>query len=173
MAVLCLWEFTVVDSPAEVVLALFFFFSMTAILSWACWKVYQIAKLSIHKNPADILYSDNDTLNRWGFLYVQFKAIAYYFIGPVLLYILLKAMFISFGQKKGPLQAVALVLIELVALVAVSYFRPWMDKRTNIFNISICAINLLNAIFLLVFSDIFRQPVRICAIPCRNIAAKN
>jgi hypothetical protein len=166
MAVLCLWELTVIDSPAEVVLALFFFFSMTAILSWACWKVYQIAKRSIHKNPADLLFSDNDILNRWGFLYVQFKATAYYFIGPFLLYILLKAMFISFGQKKGVIQAVALVLIELAALVAVGYFRPWMDKRTNIFNISICTINLLNAIFLLVFSNVFNQPVRIYSTPC-------
>ncbi|KAH0542346.1 hypothetical protein FGG08_003283 [Glutinoglossum americanum] len=158
MAVLCLWELTVIDSPAEVVLALFFFFSMTAILSWACWKVYQFAKRSIHKNPADILYSDNDTLNRWGFLYVQFKATAYWFIGPVLFYILIKAMFISFGQKNGTIQAVALVLIELAVLVAVSWYKPWMDKRTNIFNISICSINFLNAIFLLVFSNLFNQP---------------
>jgi hypothetical protein len=33
-----------------------------------------------------------------------------------------------------------------------------MDKSTNIFNISICAINFLNAIFLLVFTDVFNQP---------------
>ena len=139
MAVLCLWELTVIDSPAEVVLALFFFLSMTGILSWACYKVYQIAKSSMDKNPAITLFSDNETVNRWGFLYVQFKASACYFIGPLLLYILLKAMFISFGQKSSTLQAIALVLIELVALVVVSYYRPWMDKRTNIFNISICS----------------------------------
>jgi Transient receptor potential (TRP) ion channel/ML-like domain len=163
MAVLCLWELTVIDSPAEVVLALFFFLSMTGILSWACYKVYLIAKSSMHKNPAITLFSDNETVNRWGFLYVQFKASAYYFIGPLLIYILLKAMFISFGQKSGTLQAIALVLIELVALVAVSYYRPWMDKRTNLFNISICSINFLNVIFLLVFSNVFNQPV--CTYP--------
>jgi len=36
---------------------------------------------------------------------------------------------------------------------------PYMDKKTNAFNISICVINFVSAIFLLVFSDVFNQPV--------------
>merc|ERR1711964_372119 len=59
MTILCLWEFTQVDSPAEVVLAIFFFFGMTGTLAWAALKVVRIAKRSeeMHKNPAYILYS--------------------------------------------------------------------------------------------------------------------
>ena len=34
-----------------------------------------------------------------------------------------------------------------------------MDKKTNAFNISICVINFLSAIFLLVFTEVFNQPV--------------
>jgi hypothetical protein len=160
MAVLCLWELTVRDSAGAVVLAIFFFFSMVGILGWASFKVVRIAQrsVSLHKNPAYILYSDPSALNRWGFLYVQFKASAYYYIIPLLLYVLVKAMFIAFGQKNGIVQAIALLLIELFYLVAVSFMRPWMDKRTNIFNISICAINFLNAIFLMVFSGVFKNP---------------
>jgi hypothetical protein len=67
-------------------------------------------------------------------------------------------MFIAFGQNAGTVQAIALVLIEAIALIGASVIRPWMDKSTNIFNISICAINFLNAIFLLVFTDVFNQP---------------
>ncbi|KAH6683263.1 hypothetical protein B0J14DRAFT_467733 [Halenospora varia] len=160
MTILCLWEFTQVDSPAEVVLAIFFFFGMTGTLAWAAMKVVRIAKRSVemHKNPAYILYSDPAALNKWGFLYVQFRATAYYFILPMLIYILIKGMFIAFGQNAGTVQAIALLLIEAAALIGASVIRPWMDKSTNSFNIAICAMNFLNAIFLLVFTDVFNQP---------------
>jgi hypothetical protein len=160
MTILCLWEFTQVDSAAEVVLAVFFFIGMLATLTWAALKVFRIAKRSeaMHKNPAYILYSDPAALNKWGFLYVQFRATAYYFIFPVLFYILIKGMFVAFAQGNGNVQAIAFVIIEFGALIAASVLRPWMDKGTNGFNISIYAINALNAIFLLVFTGIFNQP---------------
>jgi uncharacterized membrane protein len=73
-------------------------------------------------------------------------------------YILIKGMFIALAQKAGVVQAVALVLIEAGLLVAVSVLRPYMDKKTNGFNIAIAAINFLSAIFLLVFTSVFNQP---------------
>jgi len=160
MTILCLWEFTQVDSAAEVVLAIFFFFGMTGTLAWAALKVIRIAKRSVdmHKNPAYILYSDPTCLNKWGFLYVQFRATAYYFILPTLAYIVVKGMFVAFGQNSGTAQAIALLLIEAIILIGASVIRPWMDKSTNSFNIAICAINFLNAIFLLIFTDVFNQP---------------
>ncbi|PMD23651.1 TRP-domain-containing protein [Hyaloscypha hepaticicola] len=160
MTILCLWEFTQVDSPAEVVLAIFFFFGMTGTLAWAAMKVIRIAKRSVemHKNPAYILYSDPSALNKWGFLYVQFRATAYYFILPCLVYILIKGMFIAFGQNAGTVQAVALLLIEAIFLIGASVIRPWMDKSTNSFNIAICSVNFVNAVFLLIFTDVFNQP---------------
>lgn len=143
------------------VLALFFFISMTVALLWASLKVFRIAKRSVamHKNPAYILYSDPSALNKWGFLYVQFRATAYYFIIPMLGYILVKSLFIAFGQNSGTAQAIGLLIVEAGFLIAVSILRPWMDKKTNAFNISIAAINFLNTIFLLVFTAVFNQPV--------------
>ena len=76
-------------------------------------------------------------------------------------YILIKALFIAFAQASGTAQAIALVIIEAGFLIGVSILRPWMDKKTNAFNISIAAINFLNAIFLLVFTAVFNQPVSI------------
>ncbi|OIW23699.1 TRP-domain-containing protein [Coniochaeta ligniaria NRRL 30616] len=160
MTVLCLWEFTQNDSAAEMVLAVFFFFGMTITLGWAASKVIRIARRSVamHRNPAYILFSDPQALNKWGFLYVQFRASAYYFIVPMLGYTLLKGMFLAFAQSKGTVQAVAFIIIEAGALIAASVLRPWMDKSTNSFNIAICAVNFLNAIFLLIFTDVFNQP---------------
>ena len=161
MVVLCFWEFTVIDSGAIVALAVFTIFTMIGILGWASSKVIRLARRSIamHKNPAYILYSDPASLNKWGFLYVQFKATAYFFIVPFLIYILVKGMFIGLAQGSGIAQAVALVIIEAVFLVGVCIMTPYMDKKTNAFNISICVINFISAIFLLVFSGVFDQPV--------------
>ena len=161
ICILCLWELTVRDSAAEVILALFFFISMTVALAWASFKVYRIAKRSVamHKNPAYILYSDPSALNKWGFLYVQFRATAYYFIVPVLGYIFVKSLFIAFAQPSGVAQAVALLIIDLAFLITVSILRPWMDKKTNAFNIAIAAVNFLNTIWLLIFTEVFGQPV--------------
>ncbi|KAF2841929.1 TRP-domain-containing protein [Patellaria atrata CBS 101060] len=160
MVVLCFYELTRRDSAAEVVLAIFTLVCMIGILGWASSKVIRIAQRSIamHKNPAYILYSDPVSLNKWGFLYVQFKASAYYYIVPCLIYVLVKGMFIGLAQSSGVAQAVALVIIEAGFLISLSIMRPYMDKKTNGFNIAISAINFLSAIFLLVFSNVFNQP---------------
>lgn len=161
MVVLCFWELTRDDSAGEMVLAIFTIVTMIGILGWAASKVIRLARRSIamHKNPAYVLYSDPICLNKWGFLYVQFKATAYYFIGPVLVYILFKGMFIAFGQGSGVAQAVGLVIIEAIYLILVSILTPYMDKKTNAFMISICVINFISAVFLLIFSNVFGQPV--------------
>ncbi|KAK4245946.1 hypothetical protein C7999DRAFT_42556 [Corynascus novoguineensis] len=160
IAILCLWEFTQNDSPAAMVLAVFFFFGSLITLGYAAYRVIRIARRSValHRNPAYILFSDPHALNKWGFLYVQFRASAYYYIVPLLIYILIKAMFIAFSQRAGTVQAVAFIILEAGALISASVLRPWMDKSTNSFNIAICAINFINSIFLFVFTDVFGLP---------------
>ncbi|KAG5982786.1 hypothetical protein E4U55_001324 [Claviceps digitariae] len=160
IAIFCLWEFTQVDSPAEVVLAIFFFFGLAATLLWGAAKVIRIARrsLAMHRNAAYMLFSDPQALNKWGFLYIQFRASAYYFIIPVLSYTLVKAMFVALAQKTSTVQVIGFVIIEAGALIAASVMRPWMDKSTNSFNIAICVVNFLNAICLLIFSNVFGAP---------------
>lgn len=160
MVVLCFWELTKRDSAAEVVLAISTIVTMLVILTWASIKVWRIARRSIalHKNPAYILYSDPKALNKWGFLYVQFKATMYYFIFIMLIYILIKGMFIAFAQTASIVQAVALLIIEAALLITISILRPYMDKKTNAFNISIASINFFNVILLLFFTGVFNVP---------------
>jgi len=164
MVVLCFWELTRDDSGAEMVLAVLTIATMIGILGWAASKVVRLARRSIamHKNPAYILYSDPISLNKWGFLYVQFRAAAYYFTIPVLAYIFIRGCIIAFGQwssTAGIAQAIALLLVEAIWLIVICVMKPHMDKKTNAFNISICVVSLINAIFLVMFSDVFGQPV--------------
>ncbi|KAH7162031.1 hypothetical protein B0J13DRAFT_430461 [Dactylonectria estremocensis] len=162
ITILCLWEFTQVDSPALVILAVIFFFGILTTLGWVTFQVVRLARP--HCNPAYVLFSNSQVLNRLGFLYVQFRASAYYFIIPILGYTIIKGMFIAFGQHKGVVQAIALILIEAAALIASSVLRPWMDKGTNSFNIAIHVLNFLNAIFLLIFTNVFGAPTMVAAI---------
>lgn len=166
MCIMCLWEFTQIDSPALVVLAVFFLLGLILTLGWGASKVIRIARRSVamHRNPAYILFSDPQALNKWGFLYIQFRASAYYFIVPVLVYIFVKAVFVALAQKSGVAQAVGFVIIEAGALVAASVLRPWMDKSTNSFNIAICAVNFANAIFLLIFTNVFGAPAIVVGV---------
>lgn len=158
--ILCFWEFTQRDSAAEVTLAVLFFIGISTSLALAMWKILQIAKRSgeVYKTPAYTLFSNATALNKWGFLYMQFRATACSFLVPILAYIVVKAAFVGFGQGSGTLQAIALVVIEAIALIGASIIRPWMDKPANWINISICAINFLNAVLLLIFTDIFNGP---------------
>lgn len=156
----CLWEFTQSDSPAEIVLAVFFLVSTLVTLGFGTWKVITIARRSIsnHSNPAYILFADPNVINKWGFLYIQFKASAYYTIAPLLAYIFLKSLFLAVAQKSGVTQAIAFIILEAAALIGASVMRPWMDKATNTFNIMICVVNFINAICLLIFTNVFDAP---------------
>ncbi|PHH75878.1 hypothetical protein CDD80_1994 [Ophiocordyceps camponoti-rufipedis] len=162
MSILCLWEFTQADSAAEVIIAVIIFFGLTSVLFWGASRLILIARRSVtlHQNPAYILFADPKVLNKWGFLYIQFRASAYYFIFPTLGYILVKSMLVALGQhgNRGIAQAVGIFVLETGALIAASVMRPWMDKSTNSFNIAICAVNFLNAICLLVFTNVLGAP---------------
>jgi Transient receptor potential (TRP) ion channel len=100
MSLLCLWELVQRDSIGATVNAILMFLTMTALLFFASYRVIRLARrsISLHQSAAYILYSDTEQLNRWGFLYVQFRADAYYFILPLLVYVFLKGALIAFMQ---------------------------------------------------------------------------
>jgi hypothetical protein len=103
MSLLCLWELTKRDSAGAVLNAILMFLTMSALLFYASYRVIRLARrsISLHQSAAYILYSDSEQLNRWGFLYVQFRADAYYFILPLLIYAVVKGAIIAFMQPIG------------------------------------------------------------------------
>lgn len=157
---LCLWEFTQRDSPAAVVLAIFFLVGIMGLLGKAAVDIISIASRSVseYKNPAFILFSDPQIFDKLGFLYIPFRASAYYFIAPALLYTFIKALLIAVAQSSPVVQAIGFLIVEIVAFIGAVIIRPWMDKPTNSFNIAILVVNLLNAVFMLIFSDVFGAP---------------
>ncbi|KXJ90984.1 hypothetical protein Micbo1qcDRAFT_163691 [Microdochium bolleyi] len=155
---LCLLEFKRRDSAALVVVAVAFLLGTIGTLAYAAYTVIVIARRSIvlHKNPAYSLYAEDSALNRWGFLYIQFRASAYYFVAVMLGYMFVKSLVIAVASGIG--LAIALMIVEAAALIGASVMRPWMDKKMNSFNIAICAINFFNTICILIYTEVFGQP---------------
>ncbi|KAF5859944.1 hypothetical protein ETB97_002204 [Aspergillus alliaceus] len=157
VCILCLWEFTTHDSVAEVILAVVMLLSMTATLVMAAARIILKARRSveIYKSPAFMLQNDTVFMNKWGFLYAHHHPQAYYFVALMVVYIFVKGVFVGLCQVSSAAQIAALFVIELLMLVAVCVIRPWMDKKTNIMNITIASINTLNILLLLIFN--FRE----------------
>ncbi|PLB48320.1 TRP-domain-containing protein [Aspergillus steynii IBT 23096] len=166
MCVLCLWELTHRDSGAEMALAISMWLLTSLALGWATFKIFQRAKrsISMHNSPAYTLYSDPTCFNNWGFLYINYRATAYYFIVPMLVYTIIKGMVIAFAQSAPVAQTALILVLEAIMLIGVSIIRPYMDKGTNIYGIAAAAVNFLNSVFLLIFSDVFNQPALMTGI---------
>lgn len=162
ISTLCLWELAERDSPAEVVLAVGFLMTLCVILAFGTYKTLrtlnQTRKDSTNANPAYGLFADVGVLNKFGPLYIQYRASASYFIIPSLIRIVGKAMLVALGQNKPIAQAIALMIIEVGFLIAASVIRPWMDKGINSFHIAISVVDFLNSVLLFIFCNVFSLP---------------
>lgn len=168
LSVMCLWEFTNASSVATVITAAIIYAVVAASLLFATSKVVLLARKStkMFQNPAYILYGNNEILNRWGFLYVQYRATHYWFLMPFIAYIFVKSAVIAFGQANGKVQAVIIFAVELAYMIALCWFKPYMDKKTNGFNIAISVICFVNSIFFLFFSQLFGEKADVAASIC-------
>lgn len=166
LVVMCIWEFTARDSSGIVVVAVFFFLVALVLMAFSAIKVFLNGRRSVrdHKNPAYLLYGNESFLNKFGFIYVQYRADCYWFVLLSLFYIFSKSLFVAAMQGYGKVQSLIVLGIELVYCVIVCWIRPFMDKRTNAFNITISVINTLNAIFFAFFSFVFREPPVVASV---------
>lgn len=160
ITVLCFWEFSSRDSAGIIVIAVFLLIVALVLLCQAAVRVIYIGRKSVRqfKNPAYLLFGNGTFLNQYGFIYVQYKADCYYFIAVSLLYVILKSLFVAVLQHYGRVVSVIIFAIELVYLIILCWIKPFMDGRTNAFNISISVIGTINALFFMFFSSIFNEP---------------
>lgn len=166
ISLLSLWELTERDSAAIVVVAVFLLLIICGLLSFGAFRVIERGRKSQseYKTPAYLLYGDTKFLNRFGFLYVQFQADFYWWLIPVLAYTILRSIFVGLVQSQGKAQAMCVFLIELAYFIALCCIRPYMDKRTNIFNMAIHGVNWFNSLLFLFFSNIFGQPAVVASV---------
>lgn len=166
ITLLCIYEFTQNDSPAVMADAVIILIIIVCLLIYGCTRVMLKGgeSLRLYKNPAYLLYGDTQFLNRYGFLYAQFKADRYWWVLPLLLYSFFRSLFVAVLQEQGKAQAMIIFIIELAYFGCLCWIRPYLDKRTNIFNIAIHLVNLINAFFFLFFSNLFKQPAVVSSV---------
>ncbi|KAJ5655557.1 hypothetical protein N7507_007507 [Penicillium longicatenatum] len=166
MCVICMWELIQRDSAAEIILAITMWLVMSIVLLYAGFRVFQRAKASkaLNEHPAYTLYSDPVTLTKWGFLYINYRAQAYYFIIPVLTATVVRGMVTAFAQSAWVAQSIVLLILEAAMMVVTIVIKPYMDRAANGFAITATVLNFLNAIFMLVFSNVFNQPEMMTSI---------
>ncbi|QEU62162.1 Flc3/Flc1 [Kluyveromyces lactis] len=166
ITILCFWEFIQRDSPALIVLSCLFIIMVYGILGYVSLRTISFAKQSIqlHNNPAAILYGDQRVLNKYGFFYTMFSANYYYWSCVIMTQNFVKGAFIAFAQASGKTQALALFIIDLAYFAAIIKFKPYLDRATNILNILISTVTLVNSFLFLFFSDLFGQPRPVASI---------
>lgn len=166
LTVLSFWEFMERDSPAVIVVACLFLVQCLGLMSWAAYRTISFARLSVQQcnNPAALLYGDETVLNKYGFFYTMFNAANYWWNCVILSYILLKSIFISFAQASGKTQALAIFIIDLAYFISLIRFQPYLDRPTNIINIFITTVTLVNSFLFMFFSDLFGQPDSVASV---------
>ncbi|CAL9738481.1 flavin carrier protein 1 [Monosporozyma servazzii] len=166
LTILSFWEFTERDSAAVIVIACLLLILAIGMMLWAAYRTRYFANKSIQQytNPAALLYGDEYVLHKYGFFYTMFSATYYWWNSVLLSYILIKSLFIGFAQASGKTQALAIFILDLAYFIAIIRYKPYLDKPTNIINICISTVTLVNSFLFLFFSDLFGQPYSVSAI---------
>lgn len=160
VVLLCVWEFTQNNSSGCLAFAIIIFAFVVILIGVATIRIFLEGLKSInqYKNPAYLLFGNDLFYFKYGFLYSQYLAKRYYWVLFNFIYLFIRALLIAVLQDQGKVCACLIFAIEIIHTVVVIVFRPFMDKRTNIFNIFIAVINLVNSVFFLFYSNVFKQP---------------
>jgi len=142
--------------------------SFLVVLGISVYFVFRLARQATKagKSLTEGLFGTSVAVNKWAFLYNSYHGSRYWWVAVALVYILVKSLIVGCGQGNNPAgtktpgqaQAIGFLILELGYLVILCMIRPYMDKKTNAFNIAIQVINFINAIFLLFFSGLFNIP---------------
>ncbi|GMM37241.1 flavin adenine dinucleotide transporter [Saccharomycopsis crataegensis] len=166
LTVFSLWEFTIHDSAAVIVLAILFLVLVVGILGWATYRTWVFGKTSVehYKNPAAILYGNQLVLDKYGFAYTMFNANKYWWGAIFMSYCLIKAIFIGLCQSSGKTQALVIWLLDSAYLTGLIIYKPYLDKSTNVLNIVISSVTVANSFMFVFFSNLFQQPAAVSSI---------
>lgn len=159
IVLLCCWEFTQNNSSGCLAFAIIIFGCIMILMGFATIRIFLegLKSISQFKNPAYLLFGNDKFYFKYGFLYTQYLAKRYYWVIINFAYLFIRALLIAVLQNQGKVCAVIIFAIEIIHTAIIIVFRPYMDKRTNIFNIFIAVINLVNSVFFLFYSNVFKQ----------------
>lgn len=166
IAVLCVWEYFQRDSPAMIVMACLFLIVFFSVMLWTFWRTFQFGQQSIkqYNNPAAILYGNETVVNKYSWFYSMFKTDFYWWGGVILAFFFCKSIVIACAQGSGKAQCLIIFIIDLIYFITIIRYKPFLDRVTNIINILMQTVNLVNSFLFMFFSNLFGQPAPVASI---------
>lgn len=166
LTILSFWEFTERDSAGVIVIACLFILLSCGLMLWAAWRTVFFARRSVamYNNPAALLYGDEYVLHKYGFFYTMFNANHYWWNIVLLSHIFVKSLLVGFAQASGQTQVLFMFILDLLYFIAIIYYKPYLDRPTNIMNILISTVTVVNSFLFMFFSDLFNQSYKVSAI---------
>lgn len=166
LCVLCIWEYFQRDSPALIVMASLFLVTIFTLMIWTFVRTFSFGRKSIeqYNNPAAILYGNQEVVNKYSWFYSMFRAEYYWWGGIILLVFFAKAVVIACGQGSGKAQSLIFFIIDLGFFITIIRIKPYLDRVTNIINILMQTVSLVNSFLFLFFSNLFGQPAPVASI---------
>lgn len=166
LVILSLFEFTVQDSPAVIVLACLTLILAIGIMVYSFWNTHLHGKSSLQRfnNPAALLYGETRVLHKFGFCYTMFNAQKYWFGMVLMVYGLVKAIFVSLCQGSGKVSSLVIFLLDLAYMIFLFIQSPYMNKPTNVLNYCMAVVVTINSLLFVFFSDLFGQPAQVASI---------
>lgn len=166
LCVLCIWEYFERDSPALIVMACLFLITIFTLMIWTFVRTFQFGRKSVeqYNNPAAILYGDQQVVDKYSWFYSMFRAEYYWWGGVILSVFFAKALVIACGQGSGKAQCLIFFIIDLAYFITIIRIKPYLDRVTNIINILMQTVSLVNSFLFLFFSNLFGQPAPVASI---------
>ncbi|EPY51398.1 Trp-like ion channel Pkd2 [Schizosaccharomyces cryophilus OY26] len=158
MSALCMWEIYTRDSSALAFLSMYVIVDMAILLLYAFARTMQIIRKTGAISDPDALfnlYSDTQHLMRWGFMYVSYRHRFFFLSFFLLIVILIRSMFIGFGQDSPVVQGCAMFAISVVVFFFMVVARPYATKHLNSMHIGISIVNMISGVFLLIMCKAF------------------
>lgn len=166
LLIFSLWEFTVQDSPAVIVLAVLFLITSLGTTCYALWRTWSFGRTSAAQfsNPAAILYGDLKVLFKYGFCYTMFDANKYWFGIVLCAQILVKGFFVGLCQASGKTSSLVFFIVDLAYTSILIWQGPFMNKPTNILNYFVAVVTTINSFLFLFFSELFNQRASVASV---------
>ncbi|BFZ58369.1 hypothetical protein PYCC9005_005431 [Savitreella phatthalungensis] len=160
-ALFCFYQFRNGDSWAAALVAggslavfslilLFFTVKITLI----AWKRSRDEEGGVSKSGIDKLYANDSTRRRYGIFYDQFKAKFWWWFIPCIVYTVIKAGFIVWGEGHGLVQVIGCLALETVFLLFFFFTRAYDGRQANVVNSMIGIVRIVSLVGTLVFVDI-------------------
>jgi hypothetical protein len=154
--IICLYQFKNGDSWAATVLA---GTSLALFSATLLFFTIQVTRIAVHAKRVEggtaKLYEDKPSLRKYGLLYDQYRKEFWWFFVPCILYSVMKALFIAFGDGHGLIQVVGQLACELAMIVFLFSTRAYDGKTANVVNILISVVRIMTLVGTLIFVDVF------------------